>query len=156
MFCWYREATKCYVYLPDVIRVDSGFQTSEWFSRGWALQELVAPKTVEFFSSDGKKLGDKASLEARIHSVTDIPVEALDGYPLSNFSVAERLSWAEKCVTARDEDNAYCLLGIFDGFMPVIYGEGKRAFADLARKSKSLPKVSDLHEEPSPMGAPPS
>jgi hypothetical protein len=140
MFRWYLEATKCYVYLPDVIGVDSGFQRSEWFSRGWTLQELIAPKTVEFFSSDGKKLGNKASLEARIHSITDIPVEALRGHPLSNFSVIERMSWAEKRVTTREEDKAYCLLGVFDVFMPVIYGEGKRAFRRLGEEIEKSSK----------------
>ena len=140
MFRWYREATKCYVYLSDVIRVDSGFQRSEWFSRGWTLQELIAPRTVEFFSSDGKKLGDKVSLESRIHSITGIPVEALRGHPLSNFSVAERMSWAEKRVTTREEDKAYSLLGIFDVFMPVIYGEGKRAFHRLGEEIQKSSK----------------
>ncbi|KAH8595108.1 heterokaryon incompatibility protein-domain-containing protein [Bisporella sp. PMI_857] len=105
MFRWYQDATKCYVYLPDVSRprTDSAdgsnedweptFRKSVWFSRGWTLQELIAPASVDFFSEEGELLGNKASLERHICEVTGIPVSALRGSPLSDFSVAERLSW---------------------------------------------------------------
>jgi hypothetical protein len=75
MFRWYQYATKCYVYLPDVLRprTDSAdgsnedwepiFRKSAWFSRGWTLQELIAPVSVDFFSEEGGLLGNKASLE---------------------------------------------------------------------------------------------
>lgn len=137
MFRWYRDATKCYVYLSDVsrARIDlangfnerwkSMFQESDWFRRGWTLQELIAPASVDFFSKEGELLGSKASLEGHICEVTGIPPSALRGSPLSDFSVAERLSWATSRETFRQEDKAYSLLGIFDINMPLIYSEGK-------------------------------
>jgi hypothetical protein len=133
MFHWYRESTKCYVYLSDVSRpaVDSddqawgaAFRMSKWFTRGWTLQELIAPTSVEFFSMERELLGDKSSLERRICEITGIPAKALRG-PLPNFSIAERMSWAGRRKTTCEEDQAYSLLGIFDISMPVISGEGK-------------------------------
>ena len=137
MFRWYRDATKCYVYLPDVSRLHSdladksneawelAFRKSEWFTRGWTLQELVAPASVDFFSKEGELVGNKASLERHICEITGIPANALRGSPLSDFSVAERMSWAASRETYRPEDKAYSLLGIFDVNMPLIYSEGK-------------------------------
>ena len=156
MFRWYRDAAKCYVYLADVSRsadvnssqllMESSFRKSRWFTRGWSLQELVAPASVEFFSKEGEQLGNKRSLERHIHEVTGIPVKALQGSSLSDFSVPERMSWAENRETTRKEDKAYSLLGIFDVYMPLIYGEGREnAFQrlqekiDKASKGKSLP-----------------
>ena len=134
MFRWYREASKCYVYLADVSGTNSSVSKSKWFTRGWTLQELIAPASVEFFSSDARRLGDKRSLEAQIASTTRIPVEALRGHTLSQFNVAERMSWAEHRNTKKSEDQAYCLLGIFDVFMPLIYGEGRKAFSRLVNE----------------------
>ncbi|KAN0072353.1 hypothetical protein V8E54_009282 [Elaphomyces granulatus] len=145
MFRWYRDAAICYVYLADVSRPafeaddkssqllwESSFRKSRWFARGWTLQELVAPAAVEFFSREGEQLGNKRSLERHIHEVTGIPVRALRGNPLYDFSVPERMSWAEKRETTRKEDKAYSLLGIFDVHMPLIYGEGReKAFKRL-------------------------
>ncbi|PQE27753.1 hypothetical protein CJF31_00009986 [Rutstroemia sp. NJR-2017a BVV2] len=137
MFRWYQDSTKCYVYLPDVSRScsnsadgsnehwESAFGKSEWFTRGWTLQELIAPASVDFFSIEGELLGNKASLERHICEITGIPIKALRGSPLSDFSVAERMSWAANRVTYRQEDMAYSLLGIFDVNMPLIYSEGK-------------------------------
>jgi ankyrin repeat protein len=159
MFRWYRDAIKCYAYLLDVSSSDhnnnqisnswqSEFQNSRWFTRGWTLQELIAPKSVEFFSLDGQKLGDKTSLEDQIHDITGIPVQALRGN-LSQFTVEERMQWAAKRKTRRREDAAYCLLGIFEIYMPLLYGEGKEhAFIRLkeeiekASKHKSLVRIS--------------
>jgi hypothetical protein len=139
MFQWYHRATKCYVYLSDVsmsesdengqlsqITWESAFQESRWFTRGWTLQELIAPQSVEFFSGEGKRLGDKKSLEQQIHKITRIVLEALRGRPLSEFSVDQRMSWATQRRTTREEDAAYSLLGIFDIHMPLIYGEGQK------------------------------
>jgi hypothetical protein len=135
MFRWYQNAEKCYVFLSDVegksveengkssSRWKAAFRTSRWFTRGWTLQELVAPRSVEFFSKDGARLGDKESLKQTIHEVTEIPIEALSGTGLSEFDVAERFSWAKKRQTKREEDEAYCLLGIFGIYLPLIYGE---------------------------------
>src|SRR5580658_5596223 len=145
MFSWYRNAVKCYVYLADVSRPalgtdgkpsqppwESSFRKSRWFTRGWTLQELIAPGSVKFFSKEGERLGNKKSLEQHIHEVTGIPVKALRGSPLSDFSVPERMLWAENRETSRKDDKAYSLLGIFDIFIPLIYGEGReKAFERL-------------------------
>ena len=143
MFRWYRNAARCYVYLSDVSTNEhnpnnlsqsweAAFRKSRWFTRGWTLQELIAPPSVEFFSSEGKRLGDKKSLERQVHEVTGLAVQALQGTALFEFSIAERMSWAEKRDTKREEDKAYSLLGIFDIHMPLIYGEGmKNAFRRL-------------------------
>jgi len=144
---WYRKAAICYVYLADVWTKDqidpslkpweAAFMNSRWFTRGWTLQELIAPPLVEFFSSNGNRLGDKKSLEVQLHKITGIPDLALQGRPLSNFSFDERVSWARNRDTKREEDLAYSLLGIFDISMSVIYGEGKEnAFRRLNREWK--------------------
>jgi hypothetical protein len=131
MFRWYQNAKKCYVYLSDVEynaldgEGESAFKRSRWFTRGWTLQELLAPKSVEFFCKGEVRLGDKKSLQRIIYNVTGIPVDALSGGDLSKFGVAERFSWAEKRQTTREEDGAYCLLGMFDVHLPLIYSEGK-------------------------------
>jgi hypothetical protein len=151
MFTWYRNADRCYAYLTDVSinsapevetntqayshSWESAFRRSKWFKRGWTLQELLAPTSVEFFSAEGVRLGDKKSLEQCIHEITAIPHQALRGDALSNFSVSERLSWAETRQTKRKEDKAYCLLGIFNVFMPLMYGEGgDNAFTRLRKE----------------------
>jgi hypothetical protein len=138
MFRWYQNAVKCYVYLSDVSWKASdandqlhqqpwepAFRKSRWFTRGWTLQELIAPSSVEFFSEDGKYLGSKKSLERQIRDITGIPVKALQGGSLSDFSVIERILWADKRETTCKEDKAYSLLGIFSVHMSLIYGEGR-------------------------------
>ena len=148
MFRWYQNAARCYVYLSDVstrnrkssnisteYTWESAFRDSEWFTRGWTLQELLAPRLVEFFSQHGKRLGDKGSLKKHIHKITGIPISALEGAPLSQFGVGERLSWAENRQTTRGEDKAYSLLGMFSIHLPLIYGEGKEhAFRRLEKE----------------------
>lgn len=79
---------------------------------------------VEFFSSEGQRLGDKVSLEQSIHQITGIPFKALQNGPLDDFTISERKEWAENRETS-EEDSFYCLLGILDVFMPTSYGEGK-------------------------------
>ncbi|TGO18329.1 hypothetical protein BPAE_0385g00080 [Botrytis paeoniae] len=137
MFRWYQNATRCYVYLSDVPRLYSYstddfnrvwepiFRKSKWFTRGWTLQELIAPASVEFFSKEGEILGNKVSLEQHICEITRIPVNALRGSRLSDFSFAERMSWAASRVTYRQEDKAYSLFGILGVYLPPIYGEGQ-------------------------------
>lgn len=147
MFAWYRDAARCYVYLTDVSTgtptngppTQQGwypaFQQSRWFKRGWTLQELVAPVSVDFFSAEGQRLGNKYSLLNELHSITKINPEALQGNPLDGFSVDERMSWVGQRETKRKEDLAYSLLGIFNVHMPLIYGEGrKNAFVRLQRE----------------------
>jgi len=111
---------------------ESAFRKSRWFTRGWTLQELIAPTSVEFFSKEGLKIGNKTSLEQQIHGITGIPVNVLRGSPPSNSSVSERMAWIKDRETTRKEDKAYSLLGIFDVHMPLLYGEGrKNAFSRL-------------------------
>jgi len=146
MFCWYRNSAKCYAFLSDV--TTSGFknnsrtfQESRWFTRGWTLQELLAPRDVEFFSKEGVRLGDRDSLKNQIAQTSGIPLQALQGVPLSFFSVEERMSWAKRRETKREEDMAYCLLGIFDIHMPLIYGERQeKAEARLLKKIGKAPQ----------------
>jgi tetratricopeptide (TPR) repeat protein len=146
MFRWYYDAAKCYAYLPDVstsgfTKIDQSFQRSRWFTRGWTLQELVAPRLVEFFSVEGERLGDRASLLQEIHAITGISIQALGGSPLSQFTVNERLSWAHRRQTKREEDAAYCLLGLFDIHLPLLYGEGqKKAFIRLQKEIEESSK----------------
>jgi hypothetical protein len=159
MFRWYQKATRCYVYLSDVstrkrkesdrsaeCTWESAFRASKWFTRGWTLQELLAPRSVEFFSREGHGLGDKRILEQQIHEITGIPTTALQDNPLSQFDVDERFSWARSRETTRAEDKAYSLFGIFDVQMPLLYGEGRvKAFQrlrdaiDKPFKGKSYP-----------------
>ncbi|KAF2195100.1 hypothetical protein K469DRAFT_615361 [Zopfia rhizophila CBS 207.26] len=159
MFRWYRNAIRCYVYLPDVSTRkrkrdggsrdtwESDFRRSRWFTRGWTLQELLAPASVEFFSRERKRLGDKSSLRQQIYQITNISYSALQGDPLSQFSVEERLRWIEHRQTKLEEDKAYSLLGIFDVYILPSYGEG--AVSALARLLDEFHKVQkcvrDLH-----------
>jgi hypothetical protein len=99
------------------------FKESRWFTRGWTLQELLAPSTVEFFSKEGTKLGDKLSLAKELHEVTDIPCSALHGEPLSEFGVQERIMWIESRTTKIPADRAYSLMGILGVSLSPIEGE---------------------------------
>jgi hypothetical protein len=160
MFHWYKNATRCYVYLSDVSAVshegnqqsqllwESAFQDSKWFTRGWTLQELLAPASVEFFSQDGQRLGDKTSLEQQIHKITGIAIAALRDNNLGQFKIEERFKWADTRQTTHEEDWAYCLLGIFGIFMPLIYGEGRehatRRLKRKIKKSRGAWKVVNL------------
>jgi hypothetical protein len=147
MFRWYQRAAKCYVYLPDVSVseevVDAeatrttwieAFRKSRWFTRGWTLQELVAPATLEFFSKERKRLGDKSSLEKDIHEVTRLPVEVLRGQSFAERSVDERMTWSDNRTTYMEEDIVYCLLGIFGVKLVLNYGEGAREAAERLRE----------------------
>ncbi|TVY68789.1 Vegetative incompatibility protein HET-E-1 [Lachnellula suecica] len=159
MFRWYRDAAKCYVYISDIVREErdqaslssqswlSAFRESRWFTRGWTLQELIAPQSVQFFCSTGTQLGDKKSMERQLHQITGIAITALRGAPLSTFSIDERMSWAENRNTKREEDKAYSLLGIFDVHLPLIYGEGKNnAIRRLREEVRKLPVMAQLEE----------
>jgi hypothetical protein len=133
MFRWYEKSERCYVYLSDVSvhaldgteHQESSFRNSRWFTRGWTLQELLAPQTVEFYSREGIRLGDRVSLKQTIYAATNVSMNALEGQSLSTFDVKERLGWAEKRKTTVEEDQAYCLLGIFDVHLPLIPAEGR-------------------------------
>ena len=154
MFAWYKNAAKCYVYLSDVsarkrkasdlfteYTWESAFRSSRWFTRGWTLQELLAPGlySVVFFSQEGDRLGNKRTLERQINEITGIPVRALRGTPLSQFDVDARFLWAKNRQTTHEEDNAYSLFGIFDIQMPLLYGEGR---------DKALRRLRDEIDKP--------
>lgn len=142
MFRWYQNAAVCYVYL-------SGFSPSceaswdnvlahRWFTRGWTLQELIASKYVLFFSDPGKFLGSKEEMTPSLSKETGVPEAVLLGTsPLSTYSIEEKFSWAKRRKTTREEDKAYCMMGIFDVCMPPMYGEGeKKAMKRLRREIK--------------------
>jgi hypothetical protein len=202
MFCWYRNAARCYVYLPDIssqpLVVDRGYpnsqwliwtwmlsvlfsllgwcgsiiqrffhaphapcpskgsdivcsqqkpesmlQESRWFTRGWTLQELLAPSTVEFFSKEGIRLGDKLSLAKGLHGITGIPISALQGNPLSDFDVHNRISWSEHRTTKLLADRAYSLMGILGVSLSPIDNESlaeamKRVLDQVEKQNKCV------------------
>ncbi|KAI1738496.1 heterokaryon incompatibility protein-domain-containing protein [Xylaria scruposa] len=137
MFKWYEAATICYAYLSDVgdagIAKHYEWRDSRWFTRGWTLQELIAPFEVIIYDCTWKQLGTKRRLTKKLEEKTDIPAEVLL-YPVTRrkHSVAARMSWAKGRQTTRIEDRAYSLLGFFDIVnMPLVYGEGKKSFSRL-------------------------
>ncbi|PKS07150.1 hypothetical protein jhhlp_005750 [Lomentospora prolificans] len=124
-------------------RLGLAFAASRWFRRGWTLQELIAPRLVEFYDRDWTEIGTKASLVSDLQRITGIRAEILQGAsPGSLCTIAERLSWASKRDTLRVEDRAYSLLGIFNVNMPLLYGEGQNAFIrlqeEIIRRSEDL------------------
>ena len=149
MFNWYKNATKCYVYLSDVHSSNvpeapqSEFRASSWFTRGWTLQELLAPKELHFYGSKWESIGTKNELSPTIEEITGIPRVYLTGQVgLHEASVAQRMSWAANRVTTRTEDVAYCLLGLFRVTMPMIYGEKEQSFVRLQHE---IMKNSEYH-----------
>jgi hypothetical protein len=135
MFEWYQRSEICYAYLDDVTSLDEGLLDSEWFKRGWTLQELVAPRNLKFYC-DGNEgwncLGSRQSLRFKLSERTRVPYQLLDGHSHpSDYTVASRMSWAADRKTTRIEDMAYCLMGIFNINMPLLYGEGANAFVRL-------------------------
>ncbi|KAI1271376.1 HET-domain-containing protein [Xylaria sp. FL0933] len=154
MFAWYRDSEECYVFLHDVhltemprihgadgnldwmrdLSLDQAtavneFTKSRWFTRGWTLQELLAPKNVLFFNSLNDIIGTRIELAPFITTATRIQPEFLNGNQgLLEASIAQRMCWASSRTTTRVEDTAYSLLGIFDVNMPLLYGEGEKAF----------------------------
>jgi hypothetical protein len=106
---------------------------SKWFTRGWTLQELIAPAEVVFFGHAWNHLGTRASLARSIYNATRIPAAVLKGETaISDVSAAAKLSWASTRTTTRPEDVAYSLLGLFNVNMPLLYGEGEeKAFLRL-------------------------
>jgi tetratricopeptide (TPR) repeat protein len=138
MFQWYRNASRCYVFLSDVSMSavteplpcsdwEASFRASAWFTRGWTLQELIAPVLVEFFSCEGRRIGDKTSLNQLLHKITDIPPAALRNRPLNEFETSTRRRWAKNRKTTEEEDIVYCLLGLLGISMPTAYGEGQES-----------------------------
>ncbi|KAH7190858.1 heterokaryon incompatibility protein-domain-containing protein [Fusarium oxysporum] len=162
MFSWYQQSSVCYVYLSDlefpcspvdssVPKSDEGRQWADaafsqlecqlspcrWFTRGWTLQELIAPSKVVFFDKSWNPIGSRVpGADSRFLSI----LERLTGIPgplleyksdIATIPVGQRMSWAAGRQTTRIEDIAYCLLGIFDVSMPLLYGEGPKSFLRL-------------------------
>lgn len=150
MYSWYRQAEKCYAYLSDVVaeaetdQRHSSLARSEWFKRGWTLQELLAPTDVIFFSRDWVEIGTKSTLSEILSNISGIDKEILaQSQPARSASIAKRMSWASERVTTRPEDIAYSLMGIFAVNMPILYGEGgEKAFQ---RLQEEIMKQSDDH-----------
>ena len=131
MYHWYQWAEVCYAYLEDV-SVAAGpqrFLKSRWFTRGWTLQELLAPTRVIFLDSAWCILGSKSSMEEDVSLATRIKLSQLAA-PVK-ASAAAKMSWMSYRKTTRIEDMAYCLMGLFEVNMPLLYGEGERAFTRL-------------------------
>ncbi len=138
MFIWYERAAKCYVYMSDVSDVnsiegkESQFYKARWHTRGWTLQELLAPRHVNFYTKDWTLIGTKDDLCAELSAITQIHGDILIGKsPVTTASVAQRMSWASRRQTSCVEDMAYCLMGVFSVNMTMLYGEGERAFVRL-------------------------
>lgn len=135
MFSWYQASFVCYVYLVDVessTDVYAALKASRWFTRGWTLQELIAPTNVMFYTSWWTQMGTKQRLCHEISTITGVPVRVFTFEdPVRSYSVAVRMSWAADRETTRTEDVAYCLFGLFDVNLPLLYGEGPKAFRRL-------------------------
>jgi len=159
MFKWYAQSEMCLVYLSDVpgdsrppFHPDSAFRTSRWFTRGWTLQELLAPSVLCFYSQDWKPIGwlfkkheapeTTSSLVPTVAELTGIPIHIISGARVDNAAVSAKMSWVSKRQTTRVEDMAYCMLGLFGVHMPLLYGEGHRAFT---RLQEEIIKVSVDH-----------
>jgi len=141
MYQWYQNADVCYAFLADVPSITT-LEDSRWFTRGWTLQELTAPSKVVFLNDRWEVLGTKASLHQEISDCTRIPVDILLGGDPEGASVAQRMSWAATRQTTRLEDRAYSLMGLFGVNMPLLYGEGEKAFV---RLQEEILKISDDH-----------
>lgn len=134
MYQWYSKAIICYVYLDDVDDLKE-LPGSRWLTRGWTLQELIAPSLLEFYSKTWKLLGSKATLATKLSRYTHIDVDVLrDRTRIANCRVATKFSWAADRKTTRVEDQAYCLFGLFGVNMPLLYGEGDQAFQRLQKE----------------------
>ncbi|KAI1446015.1 HET-domain-containing protein [Annulohypoxylon stygium] len=112
-------------------KVKRGLGDCKWFSRGWTLQELIAPSRINFYDKGWNYFGSKLELASVLSWITGVDTSILKGRPLDEILVGRRMSWASTRETTRVEDMAYCLLGIFDINMPLLYGEGKKAFIRL-------------------------
>ena len=140
MYQWYENAKACYAYLHDAPGLsfptasdDEKYPDSngwpEWFSRGWTLQELIAPSNIQFFNKNWRSIGDKKTLAPTLESITKVPEHILtDGLRGNRPCIAQIMSWAAHRKTTRVEDRAYSLMGLLDMNMPMLYGEGKKAF----------------------------
>jgi hypothetical protein len=146
MFSWYKSATVCFAYLDDYTpnpllnpgsdAFRSKLGACRWFSRGWTLQELIAPFEIWFYDSHWSKFETKEELIGDLSAITRIDEVFLRNTDLlSEAPVGKKMFWAANRKTTRVEDIAYCLLGIFNINMPLLYGEGRRAYCASRKKS---------------------
>jgi hypothetical protein len=148
MFNWYKESAICFAFLSDLPAsecevLENELRRCRWFTRGWTLQELIAPENVEFYDQGWQWRGTKKSLQQELFDITGIDHEILeDSNLLSTIPVARRMSWASTRKTSRVEDRAYSLLGLFDVNVPLIYGEGPKAFFRL--QEEIMKQYNDL------------
>ncbi|KAN0089550.1 hypothetical protein V8E51_019810 [Hyaloscypha variabilis] len=131
----------------DAEALPESLRQSDWFKRGWTLQELIFPKRFLFYTQDWYCIASRRTISKALSEITGISSELLSAEDpqryTHTFSIAERMSWASKRATTRSEDLAYCLLGLFDVNMPLLYGEGsKRAFK---RLQETIIQKSDDH-----------
>ncbi|KAI0643839.1 heterokaryon incompatibility protein-domain-containing protein, partial [Trametes meyenii] len=140
MYVWYSEAQVCFAFLHDVppgprsslYKPGSAFRCTIYFTRGWTLQELVAPRRVVFVAADWSVLGEKHDLADLLEEITGISADVLTfRRPVVATSVACRFSWASRRKTRRIEDEAYCLMGLFNIHIPIVYGQGHEVFVQL-------------------------
>ena len=148
MFRYYSVAQVCYVLLVETFTCHprqlkrylcdpaewkkETFSVDTWHSRGWTLQELIAPRNVHFLSHEWGFIGSKSDLADGLERITGVPAGVLRfELQLDDISIAQRMSWASRRLTTRPEDEAYCLMGIFGVSMPTLYGEGRKAFRRL-------------------------
>ncbi|KAF5346911.1 hypothetical protein D9758_010118 [Tetrapyrgos nigripes] len=129
MFDYYKNSEVCYVYLYDY-HYGAGPLQSSWFSRGWTLQELLAPSSVEFFDATWKYCGDRETLSTSMRHITGIGEDVLRlgyGRYMARVGIVERISWAIHRETTKEEDRAYCLLGLLGVTLEPCYGEGEES-----------------------------
>lgn len=158
MFKWYQMAEVCYVFLSDLPprgkgHVKESMGACRWYTRGWCLQELIAPENLRLYNEAWEFVGSKKDLGKLISSITNIDEEVLrNSRKLATVPLARRMSWAATRVTSREEDMAYCLLGIFDVNMPMLYGEGSKAFLrlqeEIIRTSNDLSIFANFGQSP--------
>ena len=158
---WYAQADVCVVYLSDVLLpggnepgdIFQQLELSEWFTRGWTLQELLMPRKLIFYSASWERIGALDKDRALIGQALSAPVNLspsnrgflsslerashirIDDLCITDqyqtASIAQRMFWASHRVTTREEDRSYSLFGIFDIAAPLIYGEGSKSFIRL-------------------------
>lgn len=142
MFKYYQDSAFCIALISDLpgssststleADFESRFPRCRWLTRGWTLQELIAPPRVLFYDSTWTFRGSKYDWKPLLVRETGVDEAILDSPSgLRSIPVARRMSWASRRQTTRVEDLAYCLFGIFDVNMPLIYGEGRKAFMRL-------------------------
>ncbi|KAI1737549.1 heterokaryon incompatibility protein-domain-containing protein [Xylaria scruposa] len=166
MFSWYAAAGICYVYLADYdhSNLNSELSASKWFTRGWTLQELIAPAEVRFYDASWITIGLKATLSKEISHITSIEEQILLASKdrdletvLSQVPIAVKMAWAARRETTRTEDIAYCLLGIFGVNLPLLYGEGERAFIrlqeEIVKNNNDLSLFAWRSAESGPLGS---